>query len=70
MPRKNRIIDVHLLPIQKVDAQHPCPWIRATEVLLQAAEQFGLLQPDRFTGESHGSLATSNAYPAANAVTA
>ena len=42
MPRNNRCIEVKMLPIEKVQAEHPCPWIRATEVLIQSAERLGL----------------------------
>lgn len=42
MPRKANTITVDLLPIDAIRGEQPCPWIRATEVLVRAAERLGL----------------------------
>lgn len=53
MPRKARPITVDLLPIETVSAEHPCPWIRATEVLIKAAERLGLPLDGEITQTIH-----------------
>ncbi len=46
MARPKRPLTVNLLPIQVTEANHPCPWIRATELLMRLLEHSNECQHD------------------------